>query len=183
MKTCAGIRESSGRRANGYQVEALNGGISLTLPTLLECNDISDNREEIPTPEAAFHAHLKRIAAEIPAIDEEALILLLFGRDILRVHKVRQQINGSDNTPFVQKLDLGLVLVGDVCLGNVHKPTVCSFKTNVLENGRPSLFRQCTSHVHLKERVDLSLLHSPLQGCWGVQNGGFHWSHSFQENK
>lgn len=58
---------------------------------MLECNDIPDNREEIPTPEAAFHhPHLKRIAAEIPAIDGDALILLLLGRDILRVHKVRQ---------------------------------------------------------------------------------------------
>lgn len=34
LKTCAGMRESSGRRVTGYEIEALNGGVSLTLPTL-----------------------------------------------------------------------------------------------------------------------------------------------------
>lgn len=167
LKTCAGIKESFGRKATGYQIEAINGGVSLTLPTLIECNDIPDNREEIPTPESAFHhPHLKRIAGQIPAIDEKASILLLLGRDILRAHKVRQQINGPGNAPFAQKLDLGWVLVGDVCLGKVHKPTICSFKTNVLENRRPSLFRPCTSHVNLKERLDVTFPYSASQGCW-----------------
>lgn len=104
------MRESSGRRATGYQIEALNGGVSLTLPRLIECNDIPDNREEIPTPEAALHhSHLKSLAAELPALDHEANILLLLGRDILRAHKVRRQINGPGNTPFAQKLDIGWV--------------------------------------------------------------------------
>lgn len=35
-------------------------------------------------------------------------------------------MNGPGNTLFVQKLDLGWVLVSDVCLGDVHWPTVHS---------------------------------------------------------
>ncbi len=162
LKTCAGSIECSGRKANGYRIKAANGGISLALPTLIECDEIPNNRDEIPTPEAALHQlHLKHIASEIPALDSEAHILLLLGRDILRVHKVRKQINGPNNTPFGQKLDLGWVLVGEVCLGDVHKPSVSSFKTNILENGRPSLFIPCTSHVHIKEKItsNLTALH------------------------
>ncbi|KAK7889072.1 hypothetical protein WMY93_024632 [Mugilogobius chulae] len=55
---------------------------------LIECDDLPDNREEIPTPEAALHhPHLKDLAKEIPALDKDAQILLLLGRDILRAHK------------------------------------------------------------------------------------------------
>ena len=39
---------------------------------------------------------------------------------------------------FEQRLDLGWVLVGEVCLGNAHKPSVSTFKTNVMENVRPA---------------------------------------------
>ena len=138
LKTCAGVMECSGRKAAGYHIEAWNGGVSLALPPLIECNDISDNRAEIPTPEVApHHSHLNCLAEEIPPLDDKAQILLLLGRDIIRAHKVRKWINGPNNSTFAQKLDLGWVLVGDVCLGNVHKPTVHSFKTHILENGRP----------------------------------------------
>lgn len=158
LKTCPGLMESSGRRVTGYQIEALDGSASFILPTLIECNDIPVHREEIPTPEAALHhPHLKCLASEIPPLDHEADILLLLGRDIFRAHKVRRQIYGPGDTPFAQKLDPGWVLVGDVCLGKVHTPTINSFKTNILEHGRPSLFRPCTSHVHLKEKVHSSI--------------------------
>ena len=156
LKTCAGVIETAGRRADGYQIEPVNGGVSLTLPTLIECNEIPDNRSEIPTPEAArHHPHLKSIAHEIPELDENAHILLLLGRDILRVHKVREQINGPHDSPFALKLDLGWVLIGDVCLGNSHKPSVQSYKTNILDNGRPSLFTPCHSHIRLKEKLNI----------------------------
>ncbi|XP_061128960.1 uncharacterized protein LOC133150443 isoform X1 [Syngnathus typhle] len=159
LKTCAGLATVSGRKATGYHIEAVNGGVNLTLPELTECDDLPDNRDEIPTPEAALHhPHLKSIANEIPALDDNAQILLLLGRDILRIHKVRQQINGPGDTPFAQRLDLGWVLVGDVCLGKVHKPIIHSYKTNVLEDGRPSLFRPCTSHINLKQATSPSFV-------------------------
>ncbi|KAL3968170.1 collagen beta-1,O-galactosyltransferase [Sarotherodon galilaeus] len=108
LQTCAGLAATSGRRANGYQIEAVNGEVSLALPTLIECDDLPDNRDEIPTPEAALHhPHLKSLASKIPPLDNDAKILLLLGRDILQVHKVRQQINGPGDAPFAQRLDLG----------------------------------------------------------------------------
>lgn len=174
LKTCSGLAATTGRRANGYQIETVDGGISLPLPTLIECDDLPDNRDEIPTPEAALHhPHLKSLASEIPPLDNNAQILLLLGRDILRVHKVRQQINGPGDTPFAQKVDLGWVLVGDVCLGKVHKPIVHSYKTNILGDGRPSLFRPCMSHIHLKQTVNSSRVKGLSQSCHNaiVDNG------------
>ena len=154
LRTCAGTIDRSGRRAEGFQIESLDGKVSVVLPTLIECNEILNNRSEIPTPDAALHhPHLRSVAANIPALDSSAEILLLLGRDIVRVHKVRQQINGPHDAPFAQRLDLGWVLVGDVCLGNAHKPHVSTFKTNLLENGRPTLLTPCESFLQIKEKV------------------------------
>lgn len=72
----------------------------MPLLTLVEYDQIPDNEGEIPTPEAAYHhPHLRHLVSEIPPMDMDAEILVLLGRDILRVHKVRQQCNGSDNAP------------------------------------------------------------------------------------
>lgn len=153
LKTCAGVKKATGRRASGYIVESLDKTVSIPLPSLIECDDIPNNRDEIPTPNAAFHhAHLKSVAHLIPEIDPQAQIMLLLGRDILRVHKVRKQVNGSHNLPYAQKLDLGWVIVGNVCLGRVHKPpTVSAFYTNTTERGRPTLFDPCPNVFRVKE--------------------------------
>lgn len=72
----------------------------------------------------------------IPELDPNAHILMLFGQDIVRVHKIHQQISGSSNAPFAQKLDLGWVIVGNVCLGDVHQTTtVNAFCTNTTQRG------------------------------------------------
>ncbi|XP_036007876.1 uncharacterized protein LOC118567277 [Fundulus heteroclitus] len=55
LRTCAGVKQSAGRRASGYEVESLDGTVRVPLPSLIECNDIPNNREEIPTPEVALH--------------------------------------------------------------------------------------------------------------------------------
>ncbi|XP_053577874.1 uncharacterized protein LOC128667035 [Bombina bombina] len=114
---------------------------------------IPDDRSEIPTPEIIQHfPHLISLTDKIPALDPNAQILLLLGRDILKVHKVREQINGPHNSPYAQHLDLGWVIVGEVCLGGAHRPAdVNSFKTNVLPSGRTSLFSPCTSYIQVKE--------------------------------
>lgn len=153
LKTCAGVVTTKGRRAHGYVVESLDGNVSIQLSTLIECNRMLDNREEIPTPEAAYHHdHLRAIASEIPPLDSSADILLLLGRDIVRVHKVLQQYNRPRDAPFAQKLDLGWVIVGDVCLGGAHAPkAVSSFKTCLLDNGRPSHLLPCGNVVNVKE--------------------------------
>ena len=155
LKTCAGVVETSGRRAHGFQVESIDGQVTLSLPTLIECNKIPNNRREIPTPEAAqHHAHLKPLVHHIPKLDPQAPIMLLLGRDIIRVHKVRKQINGPHDSPYAQRLDLGWVIVGNVCLGSVHKPTtVSTYFTNTLENGRHSVFGPCPNHYVVKEKL------------------------------
>lgn len=64
----------------------------------------------------------------------------------MRVHKVRNQINGPDNTLFAQKLDRGL--------RGAHKPSqVSSFNTSILENGCPTYLSPCNSQVRLKEKL------------------------------
>ncbi|XP_037528681.1 uncharacterized protein LOC119405929 [Rhipicephalus sanguineus] len=152
LRTCSGSTEVVGRIAHGFFVRSVSGDVKLPLPPLLECDEIPDNREEIPTPDAARnYPHLSAIATHIPPL-EEARILLLLGRDVLRVHKVRQTINGPLDAPYAQRLDLGWVIVGDVCVGRTRKTgTINVFKTHVLDNGRPSLFSPCTKHFIVKE--------------------------------
>lgn len=164
LKTCSGSTETSGRRATNFIIEPQNGKLQLQLPTLIECDLIPDDRSEIPSPEVArHHPHLQPVADKIPAVDPNAPILLLLGRDILRVHKVREQINGPQNAPFAQRLDLGWVIVGEVCLGTVHKSPVLSvFKANMLLNGRASILIPCPNNIQVKENFSSTPLHLSL---------------------
>nr|XP_055056164.1 uncharacterized protein LOC129440699 [Misgurnus anguillicaudatus] len=154
LKTCTGTSEILGRRAKGFIIESINDGASFTLPTLIECNELPDNRAEIPTPDAAWnHAHLKSVAHKIPPLDPDAEILLLLGRDIIEVHKVLEQRNGPRHAPFAQKLALGWVVIGDVCLDGAHKPCkVNTFKTSIFMNGRPSQTEPCENNIQIKEK-------------------------------
>lgn len=155
LKTCSGRVETAGRKATNIMVESLNGKIKVTLPTLLECEYLPGDRSEIPTPECAqYFPHLRPVADKIPALDHSAPILLLLGRDVLSLHKVREQRNGPHNSPYAQRLDLGWVIVGELCLGGAHKTQeVNAYKTHVLQNGRPSIFKPCTNSIHVKERL------------------------------
>ena len=165
LKTCSGVMETTGRRANNYVVESIDGKTQITLPTLIECDAVPDDRSEIPSPEVALHyAHLKPVANKIPPLDPDAAILLLLGRDILRVHKVREQHNGPHNAPYAQRLDLGWVIIGEVCLGGAHRPAKISvYKTNVLQNGRTSFLEPCTNSMYIKERVEQPTQNQSLQ--------------------
>lgn len=158
LRTCAGFTEMSGRRATGFIAQPLDGSLSINLPTLIECNYIPEDRSEIPTPEVAkHHSHLNSIAKHIPPLDPDAQILLLLGRDVLQVHKVRDQRNGPNNAPYAQRLDLGWVIIGEACLGTAHKPKdVSVFRTHILENGRHSHFIPCPNHLTLKEKLTVN---------------------------
>lgn len=73
LKTCAGTLETEGRQAQGFVVEPIDGSITLSLPPLIECNEIPNNCSEIPTPEVALnHTHLKHIARHLPELDPQA---------------------------------------------------------------------------------------------------------------
>lgn len=167
LQTCAGLTETSGRRATGFQAVSMDGKTHVSLPTLIECNYMPDDHSEIPSPTIARQfPHLKSIAHEIPEIDPCAKILLLLGRDIIQVHKVRKQLNGLNNSPYAQKLDFGWVIVGNVCLGSVHKPsTVDVFRTNILLNGRPSICEPCPNQIQVKEKLSGKNHPISLHGC------------------
>lgn len=87
--------------------------------------------------------------------------MLLLGRDIISVHKVCKQVNGPCNAPYAQKLDLGWVIVGNVCIGGVHIPTtVNTFYTSTTEKKCPSIFEPCPNVFHVKERYSPSQFQS-----------------------
>ncbi len=118
LSSCSGCVTSSGRRATGYIVESLNGDTQLSLPTLIECDQIPNIREEIPTPDVARnHAHLHDIAnLRFPKLNDQSEISILIGRDLIEAHHVLDQRIGPNRSPYAQKLSLGWVIIGETCL-------------------------------------------------------------------
>lgn len=134
MSTCAGQTAMTGRCASHLVVEPLFGGSGLNLSSVIEFDNIPNERSEIPTPDvAASFPHLRSIAGRIPELNTEARIQLLIGRDIPEAHHVHKQIVGPKGTPFAQELSLCWVIVGDICLCKMHKPnTVNANRTHVV---------------------------------------------------
>ncbi|XP_052087892.1 uncharacterized protein LOC127724930 [Mytilus californianus] len=160
LSSCAGSMVVSGRMACDFTVESFDGSMSLDLPPLIECNDIPNVREEIPTPNVAFfHDHLRSISSMIPPLDSDAQILLLIGRDLGEAHHVYDQRTGPQRTPYAQKLALGWVVIGETCLGKVHVPDKVNVnKTFVLQNGRTSICKPCTSDITIKEQNSIDFI-------------------------
>lgn len=131
LKTYAGVVETAGRKAQGFTVESMDGTVKIPLPIVIEYNEIPNNRSEIPTPEAVYHHHhLRQIRDKIPALEPAVDVTLLLGRDIIRAHNGRERYNGPHDAPYAQKLDLGWVIIGDVCTGGAHQTsTVSTMKT------------------------------------------------------
>ena len=83
LRTCSGMTQAKRRKAMNLVLESVDGSKHHNLPPIVECDANLNNRDEIPTPEAAgFHPHLRGIAQKIPKIDKEADILLIIGRDV-----------------------------------------------------------------------------------------------------
>ncbi|XP_061169198.1 uncharacterized protein LOC133178524 [Saccostrea echinata] len=151
LSSCAGKFNTAGRRASGYMVESIDGTCTLQLPDLIECNDIPNNREEIPSPGVAqSFPHLNDIAHLIPPLDKCIDIELLIGRDLIMAHHVLDHRIGKDNLPYGQQLPLGWVIIGNVCLGTVHSPDIVNVnKTTILSNGRPTMMIPCDSEIKI----------------------------------
>ncbi|XP_021372002.1 uncharacterized protein LOC110462387 [Mizuhopecten yessoensis] len=152
LSSCAGKFVTAGRRATGYVVESLDRTRALNLPEIIECNDIPNNRSEIPSPVvASTYPHLQDVASHIPEVDQQANIELLIGRDLIEAHHVLDHRIGTNGLPYAQRLPLGWVIIGEVCLGKVHTAEVVNVnKTNVLNSGRPTLFELCDSDITVK---------------------------------
>ena len=153
LKTCSDTVVMSGRRAIDCKIESLDGSKCYQLPTLIECTNIPNLRDEIPTAHIAMHhAHLRDIAFHLPELDEEAGIHLLIGRDLIDVHHVVDQKIGPPGSPFAQHLGLGWVVIGEVCLGKVHQPdSVVTNKTYLISKDRASVCQPCPNGMRIKE--------------------------------
>jgi len=169
LSSCSGSMTMIGRRATNIVVRSLSDSCSIKLPTLIECDSIPNNLSEIPTPEVArSYPHLACIASEIPSFDPHVKIGILIGRDLPSVHHVLSQIIGPEGAPFAQELRLGWAIVGDVCLDGKHPPdTVYTNKTNVLTDGRRTIFEPCTNTFCLQEHTDYELdtVHQESYDC------------------
>ena len=117
LSTCSGDREEKyGRRLTGVAVRSTNG-VEFTLPTLTECDNIPQDKREIPTSAMARRfPHLSLIANEIPPLDDTADVHLLIGRDAPELLKVRESRNGPSGAPWAQRLALGWTISGQLCL-------------------------------------------------------------------
>ncbi|XP_021366693.1 uncharacterized protein LOC110459000 [Mizuhopecten yessoensis] len=84
----------------------MDGTVKHDLPIITECNQIPDEKEEIPTPDIAYnHLHLRDIASEIHEFDSKCLITLLIGRDLVEAHHVHDQRIGPKGSPYEFKKD------------------------------------------------------------------------------
>jgi hypothetical protein len=107
LSSCAGRFNVSGRRTSDLLLESLDGATKLELPTVIECEQIPDCRDDIPTPEVALcYPHLQDISCYIPPLDDKAEVMLLIGRDLIAAHHVLDQRIGHGNAPYAQKLPL-----------------------------------------------------------------------------
>lgn len=137
LSSCAGKVTTLVRRAKSYIVESMDKSCSFLLPELIECENIPNNREEIPLPDIANRfSHLRDITSCISELRQDADIELLIGRDLIDAHHVMDHRIGSKGSPYAQKLPLGWVIIDETCLGKVHCPTIVhTNKTAVLDNG------------------------------------------------
>ena len=154
INSCTGTMKTSGREAEHCVIESLDSSVKYELPSLIECGDIPNNKDEICSPDnARSFPHLRDVAECIPDIDHEADILLLIGRDVIEAHHVHDQVVGPKGTPFAQLLGLGWVIIGELCLGRIHpQQAVNVMKTHVLEKGRTSLFRPCDGKIFVEQQ-------------------------------
>ena len=89
-----------------------------TLPQLVECANIPEDKCEIATPEMARQfSHLKETADEIPPYDPKANVEV--GRDAPKLLKIRASRNGPKGAPWAQKVDLDWTISGQMCLDRV----------------------------------------------------------------
>lgn len=96
---------------------------------------------------------------------EDVEIELLIGRDVVTAHHVLDQRLGEGDLPIGQRLPLGWVIIGQVCMTNLHHTNVINVnKTFVLQNGRPSLFKPCDSKFQITDNTFVKTEHDEKTG-------------------
>lgn len=107
----------------------------------------------VMSPTHQFPALEQFQQSEVSPLFEAANIELLIGRYLIGAHIFHEQIVGEKDEPFAQRLALGWVIVGQICLGGAHRPEVRTFKTFALKNGRPSTFEPCNSELLVNDNL------------------------------
>ena len=82
-------------------------------------------------------------------------ILLLISRDAKEAHQLVEQVVGPTISPFAQRLKIGWVVVGEMCLGSSHK------KIYLTPEGRPTVFPPCANKFEICELTDCLLYTKP----------------------
>nr|XP_034311384.1 uncharacterized protein LOC117684234 [Crassostrea gigas] len=158
LTTCMGKTAQNGRQAHGMKIRSLDTAVTMDLPLLMECDDIPNETSEIPTPEVAkSYPHLLRIASSIPEFDVNSKIQLLIGRVLIEAHHIEEQITGPRGEPFAQRLSLGWAIIGEVCLGRLHRRTSVNVnKVSILNDGRVTCSQPCQNNIDVKEQTLVS---------------------------
>jgi hypothetical protein len=158
MNSCNGKIMTSGRRASGFVLESCDRQVHIDLPVLIECDNIPNNKQEIPSLEVTrHHQHLCDI--ELEGLDGSCEILLLLGRDVPYVHRILDQRFGHPNAPIGLRSPLGWTIVGDVCN---RSNNINVYKTFVSPDGQSSLLKPCKNKLTVKEvtATELPIEHS-----------------------
>lgn len=61
LKVYTGVSQTFEQRERGFIVESAHEGTHLCLPMIIQCDEVLDNKEEIPTPEAVKHHSTQRL--------------------------------------------------------------------------------------------------------------------------
>ena len=77
LSTCSGIIATSGRRGRGFVVESVYCDIHLSLPKLIECDHIPDNRDAIPTPQVVQN-HSTTAVRSYCSLEEISLLRITY---------------------------------------------------------------------------------------------------------
>lgn len=105
LSTCSGKISTVGRKVRNYCVESITCDTQIIIPSIIECSDIPNNRDEIPSPSVIDNlSHLRDLSRQICDIDTNIHIELLIGRDIAVAHHVLDPRLGNDEEPYAQKL-------------------------------------------------------------------------------
>lgn len=99
-----------------------------------------------------FAQNLSHLAECLHPLGPDIEIELLIGRHTAEAGRVEQQIVGPRNAPFAQKLLLGLVIGGEVCLGQSHQPPcIGALKTLLAKGPRITILNPCDKKIDTKE--------------------------------
>ncbi|XP_014677582.1 PREDICTED: uncharacterized protein LOC106817433 [Priapulus caudatus] len=107
-----------------------SSGINLST-SVIKCEECGRDKHS-----TALHFDYNEIKQPFSSsLEQDTQILLLIGRDLTEAHHVLDQRIGPKGSPYAQRLSLGWVIVGETCLGRVHRPfpdKVHSYKTHLL---------------------------------------------------